>query len=60
MTKYILLNIGIPYLIGKLHRHTISAYFLLEDIILDPEKTYSDFQGCEFDYSSNTYRQDHQ
>ena len=29
---------------------------ILEDIKLDPEKTHSDFQGCEFDYSSNTYR----
>ena len=34
----------------------IFIFVISEDIKLDPEKTHSDFQGCEFDYSSNTYR----
>ena len=28
----------------------------LEDIKLDPKETSSFISGCEFDYSSNTYR----
>ena len=27
-----------------------------EDMKLDPDETSSFFQGCEFDYTSNTYR----
>ena len=34
----------------------LSNTFYLEDIKLDPEKTSSYISGCEFDYSSNTYR----
>ena len=51
---------NLPWKLFAEIQYTISAYFLLENIKLDPEKTYSDFTGCEFDYSSNTYRQDHQ
>ena len=66
LTFYNLHTYDLTYITSYRHflsnwkNNSISAYFLLEDIILDPEKTYSDFQGCEFDYSSNTYRQDHQ
>jgi hypothetical protein len=31
-------------------------FFVAEDIKLDPANTSSCISGCEFDYSSNTYR----
>ena len=35
---------------------SLKILLYLEDIKLDPEKTSTYIKGCEFDYSSNTYR----
>ena len=49
-------------MIFTLLQYTVQHFLLFENISLkesmelDPEETKADFYGCEFDYTSNTYR----